>query len=114
IRVMYLGDRVADEQPLSLSPALQTAMVVALIGILFIGVYPQPFIVLAQKLMPAVASAPAPAANIPPGSQYTHTVRRNRCSLASCFSISSRQSQSGWACSRCARAFASFVISKTK
>jgi NADH-quinone oxidoreductase subunit N len=69
IRVMYLGDRVADEQPLSLSPALQTAMVVALIGILFIGVYPQPFIVLAQKLMPAVASAPAPAANIPPGSQ---------------------------------------------
>jgi len=67
IRVMYLGDRVADEQPLSMSPALQTAMVAALIGILFIGVYPQPFIVLAQKLMPAVASAPA--ANIPPGSQ---------------------------------------------
>jgi NADH-quinone oxidoreductase subunit N len=68
IRVMYLGDRVADEQPLSMSPALQTAMVAALIGILFIGVYPQPFIVLAQKLMPAVASAPA-ASNIPPGSQ---------------------------------------------
>jgi hypothetical protein len=51
-----------------MSPALQTAMVAALIGILFIGVYPQPFIVLAQKLMPAVDSTPA-ASNIPPGSQ---------------------------------------------
>ena len=26
IRVMYLGDRVADEEPLTLSPALQTAI----------------------------------------------------------------------------------------
>src|SRR5256885_8090896 len=42
IRVMYLDDRVADEQPLSLSPALQTALVTALIGIIFIGIYPQP------------------------------------------------------------------------
>jgi NADH:ubiquinone oxidoreductase subunit 2 (subunit N) len=67
IRVMYLGDRVADEQPLTMSPALQTAMIAALVGILFIGVYPQPFIVLAQKLIPAFASA-APS-NIPPGSQ---------------------------------------------
>ena len=61
IRVMYLGDRIADEQPLTLSPALRTAMFAALIGILFIGVYPQPFIVLAQKLMPGPATA-APAA----------------------------------------------------
>ncbi len=67
IRVMYLGDRVADEQPLTMSPALKTAMVAALVGIVFIGVYPQPFIVLAQKLMPAAAAAPA--SNIPPGSQ---------------------------------------------
>jgi NADH-quinone oxidoreductase subunit N len=59
IKVMYLGDRVADEQPLTMSPALQTAMVAALVGILFIGVYPQPFIVLAQKLIPAAAAAPA-------------------------------------------------------
>src|SRR5437762_7592947 len=59
IRVMYLGDGVADEQPLTMSPALKTAMVVALVGILFIGVYPQPFIVLAQKLIPStVAGAP--------------------------------------------------------
>src|SRR5256885_11201604 len=44
IRVMYLGDETADEEPLTLSRPLQTAMVVALLGILFIGIYPQPFI----------------------------------------------------------------------
>jgi NADH:ubiquinone oxidoreductase subunit 2 (subunit N) len=49
---MYLSDRLADERPLSLSPALTTALVVSLIGIIFIGIYPQPFIDLAQKLMP--------------------------------------------------------------
>ena len=58
IRVMYLGDRVADAEPLTMSPALRTALAVALIGILFIGIYPQPFIVLAQKLMPSAASGP--------------------------------------------------------
>lgn len=63
IRVMYLGDQVADEQPLNLSPALKTAMIFALIGILFIGVFPQPLIVLAKKLMPGppAAAPPAPA-----------------------------------------------------
>jgi NADH-quinone oxidoreductase subunit N len=67
IKVMYLGDRVADEQPLTISPALQTAMVAALVGIIFIGVYPQPLIVLAQKLLPAtVAAAPAASKNVPP------------------------------------------------
>src|SRR6266480_4921043 len=40
IRVMYLSDRIADEQPLTLSPALRTAMIASLIGIIFIGVYP--------------------------------------------------------------------------
>jgi len=59
IRVMYLGDRIADEQPVTMSPALKTAMVAALVGIVFIGVYPQPLIVLAQKLLPAkVLAAP--------------------------------------------------------
>jgi NADH-quinone oxidoreductase subunit N len=53
IRVMYLDDRVADDEPLSLSPALRTALFASLIGIIFIGVYPQPFIALAQKLIPA-------------------------------------------------------------
>jgi NADH-quinone oxidoreductase subunit N len=59
IRVMYLGDRVADAQPLTMSPALRTALVATLVGILFIGVYPQPFIVLAQKLFPASVTVPA-------------------------------------------------------
>ena len=61
IRVMYLGERVADEEPLTMSPALRSAMVAALIGILFIGIYPQPFIVLAQKLIPSQASQAAPS-----------------------------------------------------
>jgi len=60
IKVMYLGDRVADEQPLTMSPALRTALVAALVGILFIGVYPQPFILLAQKLIPAQAAVAQP------------------------------------------------------
>jgi NADH-quinone oxidoreductase subunit N len=59
IRVMYLGDRIADAQPLTMSPALRTVLVASLVGILFIGLYPQPFIVLAQKLFPAQVSAPA-------------------------------------------------------
>src|SRR5207302_1402308 len=33
IKVMYLGDRVADDQPLALSPALRTALVASLVGI---------------------------------------------------------------------------------
>jgi NADH-quinone oxidoreductase subunit N len=66
IRVMYLGDRVADEEPLSLSPALRSALVAALVGILFIGVYPQPFIALAQKLMPAQVSTTTSAASTNP------------------------------------------------
>jgi NADH-quinone oxidoreductase subunit N len=59
IRVMYLGDRVADAEPLTMSPALRTALVATLVGVLFIGVYPQPFIVLAQKLFPAQPTNPA-------------------------------------------------------
>jgi NADH-quinone oxidoreductase subunit N len=70
IRVMYLGDRVADEQPLTVSPALQTALVAALVGIIIIGIFPQPLIVLAQKLLPGPAAAAAPAAsNNPAASQ---------------------------------------------
>jgi len=70
IRVMYLGDRIADAEPLTMSPALKTAMVAALVGIIVIGVYPQPFIVLAQKLIPAIAATATPAAsNVPTGPQ---------------------------------------------
>jgi NADH-quinone oxidoreductase subunit N len=48
IRVMYLGDRIADDRPLELSPALRTALFVALAGIIFIGVFPHPLIQLAK------------------------------------------------------------------
>src|ERR1043166_125836 len=44
IKVMYFGDTIADDQPLSLSPALQTALVVSLVGIIAIGIFPQPVI----------------------------------------------------------------------
>jgi len=56
IKVMYLGDRVADQEPLELSPALRTALIVSLAGIIFIGVYPQPLISLAQKLITPLAA----------------------------------------------------------
>ncbi len=59
IKVMYLGDRVADDQPLALSPALKVALVASLVGILFIGVYPQPLIEIVQRLVgPLAALAP--------------------------------------------------------
>ena len=69
IRVMYLGDRVADEEPLTMSPALRTAMIASLIGIIFIGVYPQPFIVLAQKLIPSQPAASSAPSKATPASQ---------------------------------------------
>ena len=52
IKVMYLGERVADDRPLALSPALTAALVISLIGVIVIGIFPQPFIDLAQKLIP--------------------------------------------------------------
>ena len=51
IKVMYLGDRLADTRPLALSPALQTALVVSVIGVLVIGVYPQPLVRVTQELV---------------------------------------------------------------
>jgi NADH-quinone oxidoreductase subunit N len=51
IKVMYLGDTIADDKPLSLSPALQTALVVSVVGIIFIGVYPHPLIEIVQSLV---------------------------------------------------------------
>jgi NADH-quinone oxidoreductase subunit N len=61
IKVMYLGDRVADNQPLALSPALRAALVFSLVGIIFIGVFPQPFISLAEKLIGPLATVGAMA-----------------------------------------------------
>src|SRR5919107_1474455 len=49
IKVMYLGDRIADNKPLALSPALQVALAVSVVGVIVIGVYPQPLIALAQR-----------------------------------------------------------------
>ena len=74
IKVMYLSDVTADDEPLSLSHALRAGLVVSLVLIIVIGVYPQPFIALAQKLIPAPpAVAPAAAAPLvsdnPPASQ---------------------------------------------
>lgn len=51
IKVMYLGDRVADNKPLALSPALRAALVFSLVGIILVGVFPQPFISVAEKLI---------------------------------------------------------------
>jgi NADH-quinone oxidoreductase subunit N len=59
IKVMYLGDRLADNKPLALSPALQTALVVSVVGILIVGVYPQPLVKLAQDLIGPLASTAA-------------------------------------------------------
>jgi NADH-quinone oxidoreductase subunit N len=56
IKVMYLGDRIADNKPLALSPPLQVALIVSVVGIIVIGVYPQPFIELTQKLVGPIAS----------------------------------------------------------
>ncbi|HYO99926.1 MAG TPA: proton-conducting transporter membrane subunit, partial [Pyrinomonadaceae bacterium] len=57
IRVMYLGDEAADARPLSLSPALRAALVVSVVGVIVIGVYPQPFINLAQTLVASLSNA---------------------------------------------------------
>jgi NADH-quinone oxidoreductase subunit N len=51
IKVMYLGDREADDKPLVLAPALQVALIVSLVGVLVTGIFPQHFIKLAQDLI---------------------------------------------------------------
>src|SRR5438128_828962 len=56
VKVMYLGDRIADDKPLSLSPSLRTALVVSVVGVVLIGVYPQPFIEIVQKLIAPLTS----------------------------------------------------------
>jgi hypothetical protein len=48
---MYLGDRLADDKPLSMSPALWTALGTSVVGIVLIGIYPQPLISVAQDLL---------------------------------------------------------------
>lgn len=62
IKVMYLGDRIADDKPLSLSPALRTALAVSVIGVVLLGVFPQPFIEIAQRLLDPLITVAAPLA----------------------------------------------------
>jgi NADH-quinone oxidoreductase subunit N len=58
IKAMYIGDREADPRPLSLSAPLKTALVVCALAVILIGVYPQPLINAAEKLiMPIVVTA---------------------------------------------------------
>jgi len=56
IKVMYLGDRIADNKPLALSPSLQTALAVSVIGIIVLGIYPKDFLDLTQKLIESFVS----------------------------------------------------------
>jgi NADH-quinone oxidoreductase subunit N len=55
IKVMYLGDRIADDRPLALSPSLRVALAVAAVGIIITGIFPQPFINIAQRLIEPLA-----------------------------------------------------------
>jgi NADH-quinone oxidoreductase subunit N len=57
IRAMYLGDRAADARPLSLSPALVTALTVCVVGVLVTGVYPRYFIQLAEHVVATLAAS---------------------------------------------------------
>ena len=51
IKVMYLGDRIADNRPLALSHSLQTALVVSVILVIVSGIFPQPFIAITRVLI---------------------------------------------------------------
>jgi len=51
IKVMYLGDRVADNKPLALSPALQVSLIVCLIGVIAVGILPHQVLKLTRDLV---------------------------------------------------------------
>jgi NADH-quinone oxidoreductase subunit N len=57
IRAMYIGERVADDRPLALSPALKAALVVCAVLVILIGVYPQFVISAARALVSGGAIA---------------------------------------------------------
>ncbi|MDQ3806006.1 MAG: NADH-quinone oxidoreductase subunit N [Acidobacteriota bacterium] len=61
IRAMYIGDREADARPLSLSPALRTALVVCAVAVILIGVYPHPVIKMAEALVSTLGAGGAVA-----------------------------------------------------
>ena len=51
IKVMYLGDRIADNRPLALSPALRVSLIACLIGVLAIGVLPHKVLKITRDLV---------------------------------------------------------------
>ena len=51
IKVMYLGDRIADNKPLALSPALQVSLIACLIGVIAIGILPHKVLKLTRDLV---------------------------------------------------------------
>jgi len=53
IKVMFLGDRLADDRPLALSTALRISVAVSVAGILVIGIFPQRLVALAETLIKA-------------------------------------------------------------
>jgi NADH-quinone oxidoreductase subunit N len=61
IKVMYLGDRIADNKPLALSPALTVTLVVCVVGVILIGIFPQRLVKVTQDLIEHTASLGAVA-----------------------------------------------------
>jgi NADH-quinone oxidoreductase subunit N len=51
IKVMYLGDRIADNKPLALSPALQVSLIVCLVGVIAVGVLPHKVLKITRDLV---------------------------------------------------------------
>ena len=51
IRTMYISEEEGETRPLELSLGLQTALIAAVVGVVLLGVYPQPVIKLATALM---------------------------------------------------------------
>ena len=56
IKVMFLGDRLADDRPLALSIALRVSVAVSVAGILVIGIFPQKLVLLTETLIKAAFS----------------------------------------------------------
>jgi hypothetical protein len=48
---MYLGDRIADNKPLALSPALQVSLIACLIGVIAIGILPHKVLKITRDLV---------------------------------------------------------------
>ncbi len=57
IRQMYLSEGSDDDPPLAFPFTLRTALIVVTIGIILLGVYPQPFIALAQNAIAPLVTA---------------------------------------------------------